>query len=569
MRGVRLPFGYRSDQALHPALHSAAPYVYELLVPLTKRGEPLAIGVLADILTEARGALVLDPRASLRQAIELREQLVRQDVRADLLRSRDRATLAQLENDENGRREALLGLAHLVSRPITAAPALVLLARNVERDGGLAMPIIAGTPRDEERALRLVASADASSLWAMAAEAALGDANLMTVRLGGRSGVTTVGDYYGLSAEALVFKRRNRIAFERDSSRDDSIQRYLIEQGLDGSFGVTATLASCRSDDLEGTEVVAARRFIPGRSLQEVLARESRERRVAHLVLAATFLGHINLAEHSDVSSGARAELKSKEMGRWLKRCGLSDPSATFDEWWSAMQLGKLVRRRDAHLGNWLLADDGRLIAMDLEAQGWRPAGYDLAQVTDDHDHLDMEDWASRRVVFDAYRAVRLAPADTRDSEWIAYQAGVLARLVWSLTDPNDGPFEPGVAERRLQSFARTSGTEFLSSIAAQILSAWLARRGLVELPRRFSKIDGAGRIRLSRAMGYHLRHDASLDMDEGGWTTLGDLAAAVKHGTTPETLAAVATDRREARFELLDGRIRACLLYTSPSPRD
>ncbi len=558
VRGVKLPFGYRDEKSLHPALRAAAPYVYRLLLPLTTQGEPLATGVLADILTEAQGSLASEPQTSLTQAIELRDRLRGSDARADLLKYRDRATLAQLKKDKHGRQEALLGLAQLACRPLTAAPALVLLARNVESDGALPMPIVVGTPPVGERALRLVAAGDDTSLWSMAAEAALGDVNLTTVRLGGRSGVTTVGDYYGLSAETLVFKRRNRIAFERDSNRDEVVRRYLEANGLQDSFGVTVTLASCRPDESDGTEVVAARRFVPGTSLHEALSHECHERRVERLSEVARFLGLINLAEHAATASGARAEAKSKEMGRWLKRCGLDDPGATFDAWWSVMQLGMLVRRRDAHLGNWLLADDGRLIAIDLEAQGWRPAGYDLAQVTDDHSYLAIEDWESRRAIFEAYRGARRVADESLESEWAAYQAGVLARLVWGLTDPNDGPFESGVAERRLQGFVATAQNVQLSGIAAEILGAWLRRRGLRELPQRRSRTDSAGRVRLSRTMAYHLRHDKSLEMDEGGWTTLDDLADAIQQGTTPELLATVATDRLESRFEVRDGRIRA-----------
>lgn len=556
-RGVRLPFGYRDSESVHLSLRAAAPAIYDRLINLTDTGEPMATGILADLLTECGASLVADPVTSLRRAIKLRQRLPGSDARNELLNLRDRAALARSENDPEARRDALLGLVGLSSQRHTAAPALVLIARNVEKYGGIPMPIAAGTPADHESALRLVAGGDHLSLWGMAAQAALGDSNLTTVNLGGRSGVTTIGDYYGLSAESLVFKRRNRIAFERDSDRDGLIRRFIEEEGHGHLFSVPVTLTSAFGGVGE-SEVVAVRRYIRGTSLQDALSGEDLEHRVAHLADAARFLGLINRAEHSDSATGVRGELKSKEMGRWLRRCGLGDPSATFEAWWTVMQKGALVRRRDAHLGNWLLADDGRLVAMDLEAQGWRPVGYDLAQVTDDHHFLDIRDWASRRVVFDAYREARRATDASRETEWVAYQAGVLARLVWALTDPNDGPFASGEAESRLQGFVEVTENEELSAIASEILAAWLRRRGLVDLPKRLRKADGAGRIRLSRSMAYHLRHDPNLPMDEGGWTTLGDLAEAVQRGTTPELLATVATDRREARFELSDGRIRA-----------
>jgi AAA ATPase domain/Adenylate and Guanylate cyclase catalytic domain len=41
-----------------------------------------------------------------------------------------------------------------------------------------------------------------------------------------------------------------------------------------------------------------------------------------------------------------------------------------------------LLTRRDAHAFNWLLSGTNKVSAIDLEATGWRPTGYELAQLT-------------------------------------------------------------------------------------------------------------------------------------------------------------------------------------------
>lgn len=559
IRGARIPFGYRQEPVPHQALLAAAPFVLQRLEPLAMSGEPLATGVLADIIIESQDSLGIDLPVALRRVIDLRARLSDGDNRALLLRCHDMASLAYIEGDEDARRDALLKLAALVSRPITAAPALILLAKDVEEHGSLSMPIVVGTPAVEASALRHVANGDSYSLWSMAAELALIDANLATVSLGGRSGVTSVGDYYGLSVETLVYKRMNRLAVERERARASAIHKYLAEHKLTDEFGVTMILATCEpSFETEQEEVIATRRFVTGRSVHEFLADMDHATTVRVLGRVASFLGHINLAESSECPVHVRRELKAREMGRWLRVCGLPNPGAAFDQWFERMQLAGSVRRRDAHLFNWLLAEDGRIVAMDLEAQGWRPAGYDLAQVTDDHDYLDIADWAARRSVFDAYRSARSARDDTQESEWVAYQAGVLSRLVRGMTDPTQGPFRPGIAEGRLHGFRETVEDRGLKELSDQVLQAWLGRRGLTRLPRETNKTAGAGRIRLSKAMAFHLRHNEALGMDEGGWTTLDHLANAIGQGYTSEELATVATDPREPRFEIGGARIRA-----------
>ena len=43
-----------------------------------------------------------------------------------------------------------------------------------------------------------------------------------------------------------------------------------------------------------------------------------------------------------------------------------------------------MVRKRDAHLGNWLIDEAGRITAIDLDSPKCLPAGHDLAQLIED-----------------------------------------------------------------------------------------------------------------------------------------------------------------------------------------
>lgn len=75
--------------------------------------------------------------------------------------------------------------------------------------------------------------------------------------------------------------------------------------------------------------------------------------------------------------------------------------------------------------------------------------------------------------------------------------------------------------------------------------------------------MDRAQRIRLSKRLSYHLRHDpaaAGLELDPGGWTSVDDVLAGVKGLRSRKQLEEVISAGGKRRFELSgDGRrIRA-----------
>jgi thiamine kinase-like enzyme len=133
--------------------------------------------------------------------------------------------------------------------------------------------------------------------------------------------------------------------------------------------------------------------------------------------------------------------MKKKDLGRWLK--AVVEPEAhlpLFDKWWSEVNNLPALPRRDAHAYNWLVTSEEQVLAVDLESTGWRPAGYELAQLTDDVPILEVSDigWAKRMEIVDSYRTElgRNGIGVSSDELRRGYVTSLLARAVRSLSDP-------------------------------------------------------------------------------------------------------------------------------------
>lgn len=555
---ARLPFGIRNEDSGNSLLALSAPYILPHLKALTLTNEPLARGLLADLLSMARESLGMSEEKMLEEIVPLRAPSHNlSDERNRLLNARDRLRLAAVRGDAYLRINAVLDLVSMLGTEASNPTPLLLLAREVEEHGPRPVPIEPQTPEVIQQILHEVSSGDHEALFKKAAQAALADPNLTVSGLGGRSGVTTVGDYYGLSGETFVYKSMSYQAVERERKRAKALEKHLKSMHHSNEFHVPTILATYHPQN-NSNLLTAVRRYTPGRSLHVELQYGTQSDKIRLLSQAARFLGEINNCEKDVAQNRGRREVKSKEMGRWLKSCGIDDINETFESWWNILSRAKLVSRRDAHLYNWLIQPDGSLVAIDLEAQGWRPAGYDLAQITDDHIYLEPTDWESRKAVFDEYRKARGEGADSELVEWEAFQAAVLSRAVWGLTDPWDGPFPPGAAEMRIRALSESADSPEIRRIGAHILAGWLGQRGLTGNPQENSNVLGAGRVRLSKAMAYHLRHDVALDIDAGGWATLEDLQQRLAPSVSIEDIATAATDKREKRFEISEGKIRA-----------
>lgn len=556
---ARLPFGLRVEGESNQLLVQSARYLIGPLRRLAESGEPTARGLLADYLVQATATLGITESEALKESIALRggERFL-EDERSQLLKRRDQLRLAALTADNYLRINTLVELAALVDADHASPAPLVLLARDVHDHGAQPVPIDIGTGANARAVLRDISRGNVDALYGKAGEAALNSPDLSVLSLGGRSGVTSVADYYGLSSETFVFKDMARVAVEQERDRADIIARYLEDAKQTNRYGVSRLLATYDREAKDGKDVTAARHFVRGRPLYNAVHSADAGERKVLLGDAARFLGIINKCEQGKALNQGRREVKTKEFGRWLKACGLVDLNDIFDRWWDCVKDAELLRRRDAHLHNWLITDEARIYAIDLEAQGWRPAGYELAQLTDDHAFLPADDWQSRRALFETWRTSRNASREGEGLEWLSYQASVLARIVWGLTGAADSPFPSGLAEARLSSYITSVSDARLSTLGSEILEGWLSTRGLSRVPLSHPAAKGAGRVRTSKSIAFHLRHDDMLDRDAGGWVLLEDLQQRLVPKLPVEVLAAVATDKEERRFEIRAGKIRA-----------
>ncbi|WIB13473.1 RNA 2'-phosphotransferase [Curtobacterium sp. MCPF17_052] len=556
---ARLPFGLRVEGEPNQLLVQSARFLIGPLRQLAKSGEPTARGLLADYLVQATEALEITEIDALKESILLRggERFL-EDERSQLLKRRDQLRLAALTSDNFLRVNTLVELAALIDANHASPAPLVLLARDVEDYGPQPVPIAPGTGAFVRAVLRDISKGNADALYGKAGEAALNSPDLSVLSLGGRSGVTSVADYYGLSSETFVFKNMAKVAVGQERDRADIIARHLRSTAQADRFGVSHLLATYDREGNGEKTVTAARPYIRGRPLYAAVEAADAAQRQVLLGNAASFLGIINRCEEGEALNQGRREVKTKEFGRWLKACGLVDLNDIFDRWWDCVKDADLLRRRDAHLHNWLITEEAKIYAIDLEAQGWRPAGYELAQLSDDHAFLPAGDWQTRRALFEIWRASRNASPAGERVEWLSYQASVLARIVWGLTGTADSPFPSGLAEERLSLYIESVTDKRLSNLGGEILRGWLSTRGLSRLPLSDPAAEGAGRVRTSKSIAFHLRHDELLVRDAGGWVLLEDLQQRLAPRLRVDVLAAVATDKDERRFEIRGGKIRA-----------
>lgn len=555
---MRLPFGYRTGDKIHPLLLASAREVFAEIFGSEREQDAMVAGVLADLVVNCRSCLGITEEEALVAAIKYR-RAGGSDSRSKLVRFHDELKLAGLRRDHSGRSNAIRELQELAQDPRFTAAALMVLADSTETWESH-LTEIGDRPTTEKRDVPEPGTVEnptyetATRLWNRAATSALENANLTRVNLGGRSSATTVGDYYGLVSETLVYKRMDKRSWERGNRRAVAIKQYLDDNGWNQEFAVSTVLATKEVGDA----IIVAHRFVSGLPLMRIFEHVNNERHLELAILAARFLGLINRSEKTQASEvGVRKELKVKEVGRFLKSCGIQNYLEPFDRWWSIVGNVDKVTRRDSHLDNWIIDESGKIVAIDWDATGCRPFGYDLAQITDDHAYFDVTDWASRRKIFDAYLE-QVQPASNLESCWRSYKASVLARHLWAITSPERAKqFHPGEAERRLQAYIQTVGDKELSQIAEQALTALLNKRGLNGLPPASKHTTGAGRIRLSRQIAFHLRHSESLERDPAGWVRIASLVKELPYATHEE-IASIATDPRETRFDVQGEVIRA-----------
>lgn len=416
---------------------------------------------------------------------------------------------------------------------------------------------------------------DAPGLYEFAAERALASREVDRKHLGGRTGVYLAEDYSGVVHDNFVFKPTTIALADREDRRVTLINDAIRKAGLEHRFELPQTMARSelpQGDPLRGNayEVIVARQYHSGETLSEYV-NERLDRKAALEALRQTvwFLAVIHLAESCEPGVGRRmrSQLWAKEFGRWLKALRIENRAEVFEEWWSIFN-GRVpcYMRRDAHPLNWIVTPRRSIIAVDFEATGWRPAGYELAQLTDDFPLLsvDPDGWQERQGLLKEYRnrlcetGVTIEP----DALWDAYEASLVARATRLLSDPVPSARGREHGVQLLRYLAAHATHVQVRSLATRIHEAWLVRLGVAsDLDRAVHPITEARRRHLSRALAYELRHGSDVSLDVHGWASGSDLADALNSAglrTNSAELQSVASAFDEPRYEVEGGSIRA-----------
>ncbi|ROS52641.1 RNA 2'-phosphotransferase [Frigoribacterium sp. PhB24] len=562
LRNVRLPFTLRTSRALPPTIEYASDALMEILRKSAERGQYQYREYLAELESRiARSSSKTKAIELLQDAVRLREPIGTKralgGVRDKLAQAQDLLLLAEMTQHAGHRAagiDILLRQHHL--NPTSSEP-LVLLANNIETSGRYNGATLRGNPA----LVAAIRSGDETAVFAQAAKNAINNPALRMSGLGGRGKAYTVDDFSGITGQTFVFKRTSPEALLRDSKRAKNLSGRLADLGVSPHFGVIEHISSLVvGNENEAGDLISVRRYARGRTLRQALGEPGSEP-IELLRQTSRFLGLIHGWEHAEIRSGptARRVIKDRELGRWLRKLAGNDKGSLFNEWWGIIEEMPDFPRRDAHTLNWLVNDDQRVLAADLESIGLRPLTYELAQLVDDAPVIDPADWETRDQILGIY--LNSLGLDTQEVHFEAYRASTAARSVGLLTDARSTSATRDHAYRLLAGLAGSETSKPLGAWANKILSAWAVKTGLSD-PTRLKSIQPNDRVRISKAMSYHLRHDTSAKTAVGGWMFAEDLADALKahghRGVTPEQLLVVAGALGEPRFELDGQEIRA-----------
>jgi len=217
---------------------------------------------------------------------------------------------------------------------------------------------------------------------------------------------------------------------------------------------------------------------------------------------------------------------------------------------------------------NWIVADDGKLIAVDFEAFGWRPVGYELAQLSDDMPVLGSpnDSWGERRALIKCYRDALHKAGFTIPLHSVirGYQAGLVSRATRLLTNQTADEASRAHGVALLEWVSGHARDSSVRDVAQRVHRAWLDRRAANET----DVLSDGRRRHLSRAMAYQLRHGNSVHIDRGGWGYLASVSDALYRdglATTKDELRLVAGAIDEVRFEISGPKVRATYGHSRP----
>ncbi|MFB6441446.1 RNA 2'-phosphotransferase [Streptomyces sp. NPDC056411] len=608
LRHLKNPFGLgeqllRFAECAYPAVTLPAELVEELDRRFGSSTEPLHRRLLSDCLrayTQICNASEQERDGLLRKALDLQEGRGGVGPLTDeLSRMRYADDLLETARLQSSRKLWSAGVASLIRETVqnsTSCVPLVRLGREVEKG----LPVSQSDQQDlhqrlnsvsgAARWIRAVAEGDSDSFYKEAADRAVISPDLMRRNLGGRSNVVTIEDYLGFTSSTLVFKPTTMLCFERDKFTSYAVAETLQRMKAKDRFGIIDFITTMRVGDLEhgkeqfqaGTEIITVRRFEHGTVLAERLSVSSPAESFDLLAHAAEFLALIHASDSRDEEPRRVRRAVLGELRKWLKAVMPDQFPESVNEisetWWLLLDsLGLPPQpRRDAHAYNWLVTDDARIIAVDLEAAFWRPMGYELAQLTDDVPAIPVDRWDLRRQIVDRYIATLLAsqrdcPALAPEKVWDAYRVSLLARAVRRLSDRTSEPASLEHAEALLDELSKRAEWELLRDLAIRVRDAWAQRRG-ASGSAPLEQLNDSRRRRVSRALSYQLRHSRRLAADAQGWLSIDDVVRALGETgdkVTAEELVIVARAVDEARFEVDGRQIRARYGHSQPTSID
>ena len=553
--------------------------------------EPILRRLLAQMRSLMADLLPLDARADLRAewhkaAVETRGSLT--DPESSLENVLDLFALhAVKQQDWSLVQACTAALKTAFSDPTWATPVLLLARELSAEPGGWSSAAVyqlsrAVNPTEDPPLLQAVVDRDIPALYAIAARRALASREIARRGLGGRVGVFLAEDYSGVLNDQFVFKPTLVALADHEERRSSLVATQISRFGRAERFRLAQTLARSplpSGDPLReaNCEIVVAKSFHAGQILSDAIRTGGGAARAVWLGRAAEYLALIHSIRGTELEGdrNSRQELRRKEFGRWLKALRVPDHANVFERWWVAMTDLPLLLRRDAHADNWIVTDDGALVALDLEAHGRRPLGYELSQLMEDVPVIPVDDTghAERDALVRAYvdHLGAFGVHVAKDAAWEGFQLGCIARAVRHLTDPDANALNRAHGRGLLAWLRDRGATDAIAQLAAELLSAWDARSAAtVGSGHQVAAIGDARRRHLSRAMAYQLRHGGTEDVpaDKHGWMTFDDLVDLLNgqgHRTNEAELATVAEAIDERRYEISEQRIRALYGHTRP----
>ncbi|MFT7709342.1 RNA 2'-phosphotransferase [Clavibacter tessellarius] len=573
-RCVLFPFGLRRpDTAMPKSYYRALPELIDSLRNSEHYGDYLFRDLRADLhsyFARASDTGSIDAESSLRTAIQLRlgrghreRPLGRAGVEVDI--AEDYFLLATINNSVEDRRAGFRSLLKAPGSAPSSPRHLTLMAKELDANGPLRGFALEG-PDEYAFAIQ---SGDTNAMFSAAARVAYQSADLAHVQLGGRSGVVSLRDVDGSTGQTFVFKTMSREGRDRDAAFTSRVLHSLNMHELSTRYGIIEHLTEIQpvSQSRPGvSEIISVRRYSNGFILGQHLPLQSDALRLTTLCSTAEYLA---LIHHAGVdgrsTSGARRELRSKELGRWLRALtgddGLRD--GLFNRWWDEIADAPLLPRRDAHPMNWLVDVDNRILAVDLESTGVRPYGYEIAQLVEDGQLLAPGDWESRRAVVNAYTRSWQSISGEIVSETDAfrfYQLGAIARAVRAISLPSASSETRAFGGKLLEALSSRGEQASVRALAFDLSQLWARQTGRVG-DDEFQILSNADRRRISRAMAYRLRHDPSTPATKDGWVHVDELTELLRssgHKVTSAQLILIAGALGEQRFELEGYDIRA-----------